>query len=345
MGWARRAAAGGLVGLMVGGAGCDPLDCGPGTHRDGAECVANAPVACGEGTILRDGRCELDPTSLPDAGGLECPPGTSPQGGVCAPDPVPFVACEGGEAPVAGPGCEAMEPGEYCVTGTAVDVVTGCPPGADAGLGAILIDPIARLADPEAPPLGAAPLGPGGSFALAASGTPSRLVVVIDELDEGAPDTWTRSLTGVLNAAPVAGDTYRLVAPATTQADRAMWAAALPEVDDLLEGGYLVGRVLAEVDGVSVAAEGVTVETNRQGLTDCAGGPCLRYFGDDPGLGDFQPAGADTTGASGAFLLVHDGSGLLQLDFTVSGGADDWPTVTAGANAGSAFHLVLAPSP
>lgn len=322
--------------------GCDPLECGPGTHRDGAECVANAPVACGEGTLLRDGRCELDPDSLPDGGvALECEPGTSPSGGQCVPDPVFFVGCGGGEAPVPGPGCEALGPGEYCVTGTAVDVVTGCPPGEDEGLAAILIDPFAALGG--APPLGAVPLGPGGSFAIATDGNASRLIVVIDEADAAAPDVWTRSLTGVRNSAPVAGETYRLVTPATLAEDRAAWAAALGLDGDLLDGGYLVGRVLAEGDAGAVPAAGATLETNSDGLTDCGErGPCLRFFDDDPALTGFQPAGATATGASGAFLLVHDG-GLLQLDIDVTGVDGAYPTVTAGANAGSAFHVVLAP--
>lgn len=322
--------------------GCDPLDCGPGTHRDGAECVANAPVACGEGTILRDGRCELDPDSLPDGGpALECDPGTSPVGGRCAPDPVFFVGCDGGETPTPGPGCEDMEPGQYCVTGTALDISTGCPPGDDEGLAAILIDPFAAIGG--APPLGVAPLGPGGSFAIATDGNASRLVIVIDEADEAAPDVWTRSLTGIRNSAPVAGDTYRLVAPMTHGDDRAGWAAALGLGGDLLEGGYLVGRVLAEGDSGAVPAVGATLETNSEGLTDCGDrGPCLRFFDDDPALTGFLPAGATATGGSGAFLLVHDG-GLLQLQIDVTGVDGTYPTASAGANAGSAFHVVLEP--
>lgn len=337
---------GGLVGLAaLAASGCDPLDCGPGTHRDGAECVANAPVACGSGTLLRDGRCELDPDSLPDGGTpLDCAPGTSPQGGQCVPDPVFYLACSGGETPAPSAGCEGMAPGEYCVTGTAFDIATGCAPDAEAGLAAILIDPIARLADPDGPPLGAVPLGPGGSFAIAASGNASRLVVIIDELDEGATDVWTRSLTGVRNTPPIAGDTYRLLTPASSGEDRAAWAAALG-IDELLEGGYLVGRVLAEAGGTAVPAVGVGLMTNVQGLTDCDGGTCLRFFDDDPALTGFQPAGATTTGASGAFLVVHDGSGPLQLDVSVTGEDTGYPTLTTAVNTGSAFHMVLAPEP
>ncbi len=330
-----------LAALALGG--CDPLDCGEGTHRDGAECLANAPVACGEGTVLRNGRCEVDPSSLPDGGaGIECDPGTSPENGRCVPDPVFYVACPGGAVPTPGPGCEAMEPGEFCVTGAAVDLVTGCPPAEGAGLAAILIDPFAALGG--APPLGVAPLGPGGSFSIASSGSASRLVVIIDELDEMAEDVWTRSLTGVRNSAPIAGETYRLVAPATAVADRAAWGAALG-VDELLEDGYLVGRVFATGDdGAAVPAVGAEVQTTRQGITDCERGPCLRYFDDDPALTGFLPVGTTTTGESGAFIIINDGS-LLQLDFDVGQADETYPTVSAGANPGSAFHMVLAPAP
>lgn len=335
----------GMVGAWAAVAlwGCDPLDCGPGTHRDGAECVANAPVACGAGTVLRDGRCELDPSSLPDGGPtLECDPGTSAENGRCVPDPVFFAACPDGAVPTPGPGCEAMEPGEFCVTGTALDVVSGCPPAEDAGLVAILIDPFAALGG--APPLGVVPLGDGGSFAIASDGSASRLVVVIDEMDAEAEDVWTRSLTGVINAAPVSGETYRLAAPATTVDDRAAWAAALGLEGDLLEDGYLVGRVMATGDdGAAVPAAGATVATSREGLTDCERGPCLRYFDDDPALSGFLPVGTTATAESGAFLLINDGS-LLQLDFDVEGGDETYPTVSAGANPGSAFHMVLAPA-
>lgn len=337
----RTAAIGVTVALALGG--CDPVDCGEGTHRDGAECLANAPVACGEGTILRDGRCEVDPSSLPDGGpALECDPGTSPENGRCVPDPVFYVACPDGDVPTPGPGCEAMEPGEFCVTGSAVDVVTGCPLGDDAGLAAILIDPFAALGG--APPLGVVPLGPGGSFAIASSGSASRLVVIIDEMDEMADDVWTRSLTGVRNTAPIAGETYRLVAPATAVEDRAAWAAALGIDGDLLEGGYLVGRVLATGDdGAAVAAANIEVQTTRQGIHECERGPCLRYFDDDPALTGFRPVATATTGGSGAFLIVNDGA-LLQLDFDVDGADETYPTVSAGANPGSAFHMVLAPA-
>lgn len=326
--------------------GCDPLDCGEGTHRDGAECVANAPVACGEGTVLRDGRCEVDPDRLPDGGPPDCPPGTSPDDdGQCVPDPVFFLACADGEAPSPGPGCEALEPGEYCVTGAVVDVRTGCAVPSDAGLGLALVDPLAAVLDPDAPPLGVAPIGAGGAFAIAASGNATLLAVTLDEA-EGAPaDAWTRSVTGVLSRPPVAGDTYRLVAMATSVETRAEWAAALGIEGDLLDGGFLVGRVLAEADGEAVPAAGVTIGTGRPELPDCdAGQPCLRVFDADPALTGFVDPGTATTTASGAFLLIHNGMGALQLEFSASGGEARYSNAVAGANPGSGFHLLFAPA-
>ncbi len=70
--------------------GCDTLECGEGTHREGDVCVANVLVRCAEGTALLDGRCVAD---LPDAGptpdgggALRCGAGTHEEGGVCVPD-------------------------------------------------------------------------------------------------------------------------------------------------------------------------------------------------------------------------------------------------------------------
>lgn len=85
----------GLAGLLTVGllAGCDTLECGTGTHREGDRCVPNVQVACGAGTTFQDGRCvapdapDLGPT--PDFGpGLSCGAGTHEEDGVCLPDEV-----------------------------------------------------------------------------------------------------------------------------------------------------------------------------------------------------------------------------------------------------------------
>ena len=47
----------------------------------------------------------------------------------------------------------------------------------------------------------------------------------------------------------------------------------------------------------------------------------------------------------GGFLVVHDGSGPLQLDVSVTGDDAAYPTLTTAVNTGSAFHMVLAPEP
>lgn len=323
--------------------GCEQVECGPGTYRDGAECRAAAPVACGEGTVLRDGRCEADRSALPD-GGLDCPPGTSPMGDACAPDPVFFLACEEGPAPSPGPGCDALEPGQYCVTGTVVDMVTGCAVPGDAGLVVALADPLAAILAPDAPPLGVAPVGPGGSFAIAAGGEPTLLVVTIDEADD-ANDDWTRSVTGVLARPPVAGDTYRLVSMATRAETRAAWAAALGREGDLTDGGFLVGRVLVDDGGDAAPGAGAEIGTGRPELPDCVDGdPCLRMFDDDPALTGFVDPGTSTTAGSGAFLLVHNGDGALQLEFTATLDGVDFANIIAGANPGSGFHVVFTPT-
>ncbi|MCB9550428.1 MAG: hypothetical protein H6705_00665 [Myxococcales bacterium] len=326
-------------------AGCDEVECGSGTYRDGAECVADAPVACGAGTVLVDGRCELDESALPDGGGpTPCAEGeTRDEDGDCVPVAVvDYLACP--DRPAApGPGCAALEAGEYCVTGTIVDVVDGCPLGPDDGVAIALIDPIAAIGNPDAPPLAVAAPGDGGAFAVTTAQSALFLALVVDE-PEGGGDAWTRSVTGVLARAPVAGETYDAVALATRGETRAAWADVLDR-DDLTAGGFLVGRVLAGEPGALEPAGDVrVVVAGRDDLADCAeAAPCLRMFDDDPALTGFRDVGADTTAASGAFLLVHTGPGTLQVRISVTGGAADYATVSAGASPGRGFHASFVP--
>jgi hypothetical protein len=112
-------------------------------------------------------------------------------------------------------------------------------------------------------------------------------------------------------------------------------------------GGFLVGRVLvdADEDGQLDAAPGVQIgAAGRDDLADCAEGePCLRLFDDDPRLTGFRDVGATTTGASGAFLLVHTGAGTLQLRFSATIAGTEYETLTVGASAGRGFHVSFVP--
>ncbi len=326
--------------------GCDALECGPGTHRDGAECVADAPVGCGEGTVLMDGRCVIDESDAPDA---STPPPCADdeirdESGTCVPRQIDYIACADGPAAPA-PGCGALEPGEYCVTGTLVDTVTGCPLGPDSGLAVSLSDPIAVLRDPDTPPLAVAVPGEGGGYALVASGTATYLVIAADEADPQGDDAYVRSVTGVIDVPPVAGDTYERVALATAFETLTAWATALERDDDIAAEGFLVGRALAEgEDGALAPAAGVRVGAEgRDNYYRCeVGVPCLRMFDDDPALTGFQPVATETTGESGAFLLISNGAPSLLLNLEADG---DYDPISTGASAGRGFHAVFVPAP
>lgn len=326
--------------------GCDALECGPGTHRDGAECVADAPVGCGEGTVLVDGRCVVDESEAPDAATPPpCADGeTRDESGACVARQIDYVACADGPA-APGPGCGALEAGEYCVTGTVVDTVTGCPLGADSGLVVSLSDPIAVLRDPDTPPLAFATPGDGGAFALTAEGTATYLVIAVDEADPQGDDRYVRSVTGVISDPPVGGETYERVALATRFDTLTAWADALGRDDDIAAEGFLVGRALTDDgDGALTPAAGVRVGVEgRDNYYRCeVGVPCLRMFDDDPALTGFQPVGAETTGESGGFLLISNGAASLLLNLAAEG---DYEPISTGASAGRGFHAVFVPSP
>jgi hypothetical protein len=95
---------------------CDSLECGPGTHRERDQCVANVRVACGEGTLFRDGRC-VSTATPPDAGadagpGLVCGPGTVEVDGVCIALDVGVVEPPETGMPDLGPNVDGGVPGE-----------------------------------------------------------------------------------------------------------------------------------------------------------------------------------------------------------------------------------------
>lgn len=78
-----------LLGVLGGLTGCDSLECGDGTYREGDRCQPAVQVGCGAGTIYADGRCVLsaDAAVEGDTDGFTCGPGTAPSGGQCRPSP------------------------------------------------------------------------------------------------------------------------------------------------------------------------------------------------------------------------------------------------------------------
>jgi hypothetical protein len=140
-----------LAGLA--GAGCDTLECGPGTHRSGDECVPNVQVACGEGTVFADGRCVAPP--LPDGGldpgdaGLTCGPGTVRRGNECVPSGGPRRDA-GGEDADAGAGTDAGDAATDAAAGDALAPDMDVPP------------PVCEGREPGQPPASCGALPPGG---------------------------------------------------------------------------------------------------------------------------------------------------------------------------------------
>lgn len=323
----------------------DGISCGPGTRLEGAICVPDGVVD------LDGGVSDLGPTD--DQGpagdrGVETDGGADMDAVDMAPDMAPPPRC----APELEPGqppadCGRLPPGAYCVTGVATEFVTGCAVPADAGLVALVIDPVAAAtgAPLEEYTRGFGQIGPGGTFAITAVGESTQLALVIDEAPEVPVDTWTRSISGISAAQPTPGQTFTISAFASTRATQNEWNAALGLGEFGLEqAGFLIGRVFTVgAEGLMPAAD-ARVRARGTDMIACADdAPCLRFFDDDPRLTGFQPVGAGATGASGGFLMILRGAQVIQDQFFVDRQEDVYAPIPGGASQGSGFHTAFVP--
>lgn len=320
-----------------------PVTCGPGTRLEGAICVPDGvtPTDRGVAADLGDDDMGIDD----DMGGgddmdvADMAPDMAPPAPRCAPDREPGVAPAD---------CGRLPPGAFCVTGVATEFVTGCAMPADAGLVALVIDPVAAA---SGAPLqeytrGFGPIGPGGTFAITAVGESTQLALVIDEAPEVPVDTWTRSISGISAAQPTPGQVFNIRAFASTRATQNVWNAALGLGEHGLENsGFLIGRVLTVGDGGLVPAADARVRARSVDMIACAeDAPCLRFFDDDPALTGFQPVGAGATGASGGFLMILRGAEpVFQDQFFVDRQEGVYAPIPGGASRGSGFHTAFVP--
>ena len=375
----------GLLAALAGG--CDSIDCGPGTYRDGDRCVPAVQVDCGDGTTFQDGECVAmtapQPDVQPEPDPVTCGPGTVLEGNTCVPDGVvitpdtgvvmdmgvdtdmeptdmgleadmapdmmpPPPQCPPGREPGVRPvDCGRLPPGAFCVTGVATEFINGCALPSDAGLVALVIDPVAAAtgAPVEEYTRGFGAIGPGGTFAITAAGESTQLALVIDEAPEVPNDVWTRSVSGISAAQPTPGQVFNISAFSSTRATQNVWNTALGLGEFGLENtGFLIGRVLTIGDSGLVPVADARVRLSRVDGIACADdAPCLRFFDDDPALTDFQAVGAGATGASGGFLMILRGAPVFQDQFVVDRQEDVYAPIPGGASRGSGFHTAFVP--
>lgn len=347
------------------------VDCGDGTvFQDGA-CVpvadvempeTDAPVTCGPGTRLEGTTCVPDGVVQPMDRGVDPDMGDPDDMGVgddmgagddmdvvdMMPDMAPPPRC----APELEPGqppadCGRLPPGAYCVTGVATEFVTGCAIPADAGLVALVIDPVAAAtgAPLEEYTRGFGQIGPGGTFAITAVGESTQLALVIDEAPEVPVDTWTRSISGISAAQPTPGQVFNIRAFGSTRETQNRWNDALGLGEFGLENtGFLIGRVFTIGETGLVPAADARVRARSVDMIACNDdAPCIRFFDDDPALTGFQPVGAGATGASGGFLMILRGAQVFQDQFFIDRQEDVYAPIPGGASRGSGFHTAFVP--
>lgn len=378
----------GLLATLAGG--CDSLDCGPGTYRDGDRCTPAVQVDCGEGTTFQDGECVAmaapQPDAEPETDPVTCGPGTVLEGSTCvpdgvivvpdmgmamdmgpdtdmdptdmglamdtgpdmAPDMMPIPRCPPGLEPGAPPAdCGRLPPGAFCVTGVATEFINGCALPSNAGLIALVIDPVAAAtgAPVEEYTRGFGAIGPSGTFAITAAGESTQLALVIDESPDVPNDVWTRSVSGISAAQPTPGQVFNISAFASTRATQNVWNAALGLGEFGLENaGFLIGRVLTIGEsGLSPVADARVRASSIDAIACAEDTPCLRFFDDDLGLTGFQPVGAGATGTSGGFLMILRGAPVFQDQFVVDRQDDVYAPIPGGASQGSGFHTAFVP--
>lgn len=357
------------------------VTCGEGTVFADGECVSpdeagggsgGGPTAgsggssggltCGPGTVERDGVCLPDgqpPAGGSGGGGAGGEPtggGTGGAGGLLADMGVPTPRCPAGSEPGAIPATCDIPAGEnFCVVGLALDLVTGC--ALPEGTGVLLTDPIAVTAGTplEDAIHGETTVGPGGLFKVIGTGMSGSVGITVDDAATlrapmaGAGELM-RSSSGVQATAAAFGQTYQTIAFASSQAQQTKWNQGLGKPANFLEeNGFMIGRVLAYgPDGSFVPVSGARpVFTVNGTMATCPeNGHCLRFLGDSLALDDFQPAGATTTGASGAFMVIRGGANGFR-DLVRVAQPDGYPerATTCGAAPGSGFHLPLLPTP
>lgn len=348
-----------LVSLL---AGCEGLDCGPGTHQEGDQCVPNLAINCdGDGVEFRDGRC------VPQAS--VCGQGTTwdaearlcvAQGGTSQDLGQPedmqsqdlgddqgtldmaeadMVAEDmGGEDMPTGPACQEPAAGTLCLSGRVLDWSTGAPVQAQEPLAILVDDLLLRSAQPNKAPFGAALLEEGGAFVLADVplqddlGPLQQMILIAGAAQEEGASAWQRTLTGVLSAP---GDGARLdgtpafVVPAELVQ---RWGELLgDQIQGTLglEQGLLLLRVVDAGGGAPV--EGATVRFTDP---EVDGRYTRLYLSND--LRSFLDR--ESTGASGAVLVVGP-PGVGNL--TASAQGLEFAPIPAGVNPGVAVAAAL----
>jgi hypothetical protein len=348
---------------------CEALDCGPGTHQEGDQCVPNLAIDCsGDLVAFQDGRCVPRAAVCGDGTRMDPETGRCVPDGVVAPDdmgapddmanpddmtadltedPDPDTTQDAtddladleDETPdPPAPTCPQPADGRLCVSGVVLDWSTGAPVQTQEPLALILDDLLARSAQPDKAPFGATALSPGGAFVLPdlplqdAVGPLQQMILIVATPPQAPPGSFQRTLTGVL-ATPAAGaqlnNTPAFVVP---NALVQRWAELL--ADQLTgalgqEQGFLLLRVLSADTGRPVPNATVRFINADQDTNYTK-----LYLSND--LRSFLDQGS--TGDSGAVLILGP-PGLGNLTATAPG--LEFSPIPGGVNNGLAVTSAL----
>lgn len=291
-------------GLLAAAAGCDPLDCGPGTHEVNGSCLPNDDktplVSCGPGMAIREGRC------VPAAGWIAnyCGPNTrydEVRGACVGTGSSSTSACDDAQFR-----CPVPSGSAVCISGQVIEAQSflaktgqGTPVKLAAeGLQVEVYDPLAFVSNPQnTNPLATSTrVDDQGCFIVPVVNVPLMEFFAIGVKGSAGSDTYVLAGAGV-PAKP--GRNLELAVPAFLKTTIDAWHAELGG-EPLLTAGAALIQYRTPAKGV----EGVVpLQASKEPADWGPSGGEVYYLGASADSPPYFAKNATSTSALGAVLI------------------------------------------